>query len=704
MIKKKKCIEPIIESSKYLTFKNNINNFCKKSTILMLENLCNRTNIIVHHSYYFIRYYYAWLFEQKLEFPTIDHKMIRDIFTFVSTKTRKEQNKVYESSMEEFNNEIFSKLNLCPVSRNNITQSLTYETERIIVNMETNIKEHFKDHYDKYIKIEFNLYEKINNIKKNNTKETTRINIKQLYKDYNEIKFNIVDIHEPIIVEHYNFILYQRQKLFSHINEINENVLYDVKCNPLQYLRTFYIIVDTYEKRNIVYNMNESIKFSNSEIKEKNILITALNEKNDYQLPSLVPFTETISYDKKIKLFNVTPLQTTLIPKYFTIDSESIIQNFKELIKKNIYFFSDSRITNVETLRRNFNNEKTKSELWSIVFNMKHKFFKKRGNYKFNYTLTTDCFSCAGLFYHQDMKTIKKGRTKSIKSKFNNDPQYIESVIANSNLDLTKQIVCIDPNKRDLIYCGTYEDNNENNKLKLFRYTSCQRRKEMKTKLYNKRKYDPYIKKLESKKIIDKRSINTNALKKYIINCNKIDTILRPLYMKDIYRKLKWYSYLNQKKSENKMIKNFEKQMGHRKNTIVTIGDYSCKSSNMCGTLPAIAKSIIKIFKSAQYETYIISEVNTSKLCNHCGGEMETFLQRKSPKPPNKNNLNNKNFDANKLYPVHGLLRCKSVEHNCQVIHNRDTNAVLNMLKIVRLTKETLTRPLQYCHPIRNIL
>lgn len=41
----------------------------------------------------------------------------------------------------------------------------------------------------------------------------------------------------------------------------------------------------------------------------------------------------------------------------------------------------------------------------------------------------------------------------------------------------------------------------------------------------------------------------------------------------------------------------------------------------------------------------------------------------------------------------HGLLRCKSVTPLCQIIHNRDKNAVQNMLEIVKSLKKTGKRP-----------
>jgi len=44
-----------------------------------------------------------------------------------------------------------------------------------------------------------------------------------------------------------------------------------------------------------------------------------------------------------------------------------------------------------------------------------------------------------------------------------------------------------------------------------------------------------------------------------------------------------------------------------------------------------------------------------------------------------------------------GILRCQSVKHNCEIYHNRDKNAVQNMLKIVKSIFNTGKRPDIFC-------
>ena len=69
--------------------------------------------------------------------------------------------------------------------------------------------------------------------------------------------------------------------------------------------------------------------------------------------------------NEHIKLFNMLPLRTSLIPKHITLDSEILIQNFKDKIKNNINEFP-KEIINIENLRRKF--VKYQNTLWNLMF------------------------------------------------------------------------------------------------------------------------------------------------------------------------------------------------------------------------------------------------------------------------------------------------------------------------------------------------
>lgn len=195
------------------------------------------------------------------------------------------------------------------------------------------------------------------------------------------------------------------------------------------------------------------------------------------------------------------------------------------------------------------------------------------------------------------------------------------------------------------------------------------------------------IKELETLKSYDnKRSIDIEKIKIIAKENNEINKMLLESYKMKIYRKLRLNIKINTQKSESNMIKNFSKKMGSKNETMIIIGDYNSGSYNMKGLEPAICKKIRTIFGNAGYECYLIDEYNTSKLCNECEEELSKFLKRKSsnPKKSNEEEL------------VSGILRCQSSTHKSEIYHNRDKNAVKNMLKITETLISTKERPKKY--------
>jgi hypothetical protein len=86
-------------------------------------------------------------------------------------------------------------------------------------------------------------------------------------------------------------------------------------------------------------------------------------------------------------------------------------------------------------------------------------------------------------------------------------------------------------------------------------------------------------------------------------------------------------------------------------------------SNNMSNLEPIICKKFIKIFINAKFRTF--------KLCNCCHHNIEPFMIRKTYNP------NDKNITINKL------LSYQDDKQKCEIIYNRDKNAVQNMLNIL---------------------
>lgn len=121
----------------------------------------------------------------------------------------------------------------------------------------------------------------------------------------------------------------------------------------------------------------------------------------------------------------------------------------------------------------------------------------------------------------------------------------------------------------------------------------------------------------------------------------------------------------------------------------------------MKGIEPIICKRIRRIFKNAGYESYLINEYCTSKLCNCCHKELDKFLIRKSNKP--KDIMKNKNILVNVLLRHEVVNSDEEQEHLeiCKIYHNRDKNAVQNMISIIEELKKSGKRPL--CFTRENI-
>ena len=385
--------------------------------------------------------------------------------------------------------------------------------------------------------------------------------------------------------------------------------------------------------------------------------------------------------NKQIRLFNVLPLRTNIIPKNICIDTCALITNFlgEESTSEHL---------------KNYKKDNEYYALWNRFFNLKKRTFKKN-KYTFSHMIRTDGISCCVLFIKTDANGKPLSKTiqnKKCHEEINTD--YIEKAVITDEMK-QKKVVCVDPNLSDLIYCGA-KDKDDN--LRTFRYTQNQRRLET-----GKKKYAKIIHKVKTETKITNQSVQEiedilskfnskscsyDKFDKYILKKNETNTKLNDYYRKELFRKFKFNRFMNTQRSESNMIQNFIKVFGNPKDTIFIIGDYDKGSYNMRGKEPAICKKFRRIFKNAGFMTFLINEFRTSMLCNECCEELEKFHERLSHKP--------KLFKEGKTELVNGLLRCQSVKHKCEVIHNRDKNSVQNMLNIVNSIFETGSRPKEF--------
>ncbi len=345
----------------------------------------------------------------------------------------------------------------------------------------------------------------------------------------------------------------------------------------------------------------------------------------------------------------------------------------------------------------NYKQGNNQQLLWDYFFRTNKRVFKKN-KYQFNYMIKTDGVSISILFVRVDEKGEPVKKQKGKKYKEQTDCEYIEKIELTEELRKMKN-VSLDPGCSDLVYCGSRD---EKDNLETFRYTQNQRRLETRTKKYTKITHEvnketkinnQTVKQIESTlSVLNSKTVDYNDFKKYIIEKNKVNKLLYEHYQQDFFRKFKLNRFINTQKSEAKMIDNFKNKFGTPDKVLITFGDHDKGQHNMKGVEPVICKKFRRIFKNAGYKVFLINEFRTSKLCNCCHQELDKFLTRLSSKPKDKK--------KNKKVLVNGLLKHTvsnpEGELNqllCTIIHNRDKNAVQNMLNIVEHIKKTGERP-----------
>ncbi len=179
------------------------------------------------------------------------------------------------------------------------------------------------------------------------------------------------------------------------------------------------------------------------------------------------------------------------------------------------------------------------------------------------------------------------------------------------------------------------------------------------------------------------KTCDFEKFKSFISNKNRINSLLFEKYNKEIFRKYKWYGYLNRKHADTKLVKEIKKEFG--KDTIIFYGDASvgkgaCKKGNI--STPNIS---IKRLVQNNFKMYNLDEFRTSKLHYITEEPCDNLYMMD----------NNKDETKRKERKLHSVLTYK-MENKQSGCINRDENAVNNMIKIVNHHIKHKERPLKY--------
>ena len=607
MKKKKKSDSPL------KVIKTSLKSIClDKETILTINNYCKNLNLIVIHTYQFLRLFILHKYHQKETLPKIDEKFIEHIIKTIAIGDKRGRKFVNEELT------IFYETHYKPtlatdlkLSYSKYGNTIGYTATAILTCLETNIKTHFTKHLRRFINIQFDT----------DRAKQTKEEKQQLYKQtkiiFDDIIYNTdkseneckawKDIHKSFLIP----------------DKIKKNVHYDLECSPQNYLSPMIYM---------------SLKLE----------------------------------EQEKKLFQFCPLRKTLIPKYMTIDTKTLIT---------MLFNTKKNETTQGKLLDNLNE--SKELIWNTLFNMKKiNTLMNVDKYTFNHMFSTDGVGCSLLFTRVELKDTPIPQSKN-KNTGNKEYDYITE-LDNTELNHLKDYnkVAIDPGKNTLMFMTDDKGNT-------LTYTKMQRRIDT----YAKKKRQIMMKSFEEndiKKIEEplnqtcSMSCNYEKFIAYLKMRNQINQELQTYYEQELFRKLRWRSHIYTQKSESILINKIKRTFG--KKIVIGFGSFQ-QTQQMKHCMPTPNKSL-KDLLAKHFKLCIVDEFKTSKMCSFClEGETCYYKQRENPRPFRKGMVN-----------VHGLLTCtKCSKSSHSHLMNRDLNGSRNILYLMKEWIQHRKRPTQFC-------
>ena len=440
-----------------------------------------------------------------------------------------------------------------------------------------------------------------------------------------------------------------------------------------------------------------------------------LNNQPQTYLPSMIYMMRKVD-EKGMKMLNVFPLRTDMIPKHIRLDNEAIVN----LLWKKKHGPKYKRKTAAMAPSN-----------WAHLFKTGKRCFKPRNDPNsnedrpcFRHMIETNGISSSIIF------------SKKVMVNNSSKEKYVTDV---GPADLQeKTLVAIDPNVRDMCY-GSARTQETLNPIAIFlmmvimiiktmesleiegggadvqraimmvmmviiasrrramhkadsfmhfRYTQQQRLFETGTKRHNEQRKKLKKKEIDGKTVqeweeylstCNHKTLHIDSFKEYLKKKNEVNSKLLPFYGQEIFRKHQWWATINRQRSEQNMLNRFKKKYGDPTQVVIGFGNW-CPYRNPRHQPPFMRKGLRKLFQDAGYLVVLVDEFRTSAQCYHCReGKCETFLKCKNPRP----------WKSDETIVRHGLVRCTK----CNRLWNRDNNSSLNILRIMECHRAGHQRP-----------
>ena len=675
---------------KYRTVKCPLNSIIKDElNQSILFDACFRTHQIVIHTYQLLRLWILDKYHNNKSIPIITIDTIKMAFKALLKKSKgntpKNNNELLYKEFLELYETTYKHLNYdIKLDGLHLSHILNCMAVDMVTNIENNIKMNFFSYIRRFVNSYFKEH---NNILLENCEKGTKTNLrKQLNKELYEIKEDLINNTLKSNNKYHEWILEHRKFIFPSTYTYSSE--FDITNNPQNYLPGMIYMCLLLEKVNAksfqFFPLRTDAKMKYIPI-DTTILVDLFitSEHNKYY--SDISGYKDFIWDTYFKLD-----ETIFKQKNYNFDYRISTDCFAvsiQLINKNYIESEINKKYNMKNKRANIKNEtinmnslekeqyrkdiKEKSKVEKEEYKLKIKQQKDIEKEKFN-----------KLSKEEKKEVIKQQKLQKEKDKLtNNKIEYIEFPYLEQLTDKeytnlkTANWVCIDPGKKTLLYM-------KNNKGTKYRYTN--------------RKYITQIKRLKYQKLLknykdknnitqienelcnyNSKSCNLEKFKEFIKKKNELNILLLESYKKDIFRKYKWYSYINKKHAETNLVREIKTTFG--KDVKLIMGDWSDRLKKSPCKLKYISTPNVSLKRKLKehFTIYNLDEFRTSCL------NYKTEERCKNIYLPDKKKIYRK---------IHSVLTFQTESNRLGCI-NRDENAVNNMIKIVNSYLVDKTRP-----------
>jgi len=435
----------------------------------------------------------------------------------------------------------------------------------------------------------------------------------------------LMNCHQDIPVEYQEWSQMIREEYLPRTYE--KCYGYDVHVHPEKYI--YYLI-----------KMNEKIEQTNQQI-------------NDSELSTEEKRKQTN------RLFQPIPLRTSIIPCYFPIDVAVI----------NSYFLKKTGRSGLQKqLKEN------RSKIWDVLFHTDRRVMRKTG-YVFK-SIQTDGVGVSICFQREGHRSNDENNMME-----SDDSEIYISDLTEREIHecIGKKLIGSDPGKEDLTHLM-------DDRKRRLRYGTTQRRVESQAErnreilLIEKNRH--HITAEES--VLTKsscRTVDYQKFKDYIHLKTTLDEKIGWFYQQELYRKMKWRTSIDRRKSEDRFLNRIEQTYGPPEEIVICHGNWS-QGKQMKHLYPSLGIGMRRLLRR-RYKVLLVDEWGTSKYCNQCHAEL----------------IHHHSSETNKdLYRV---LRCSNCERGSSeskrtYFFNRDSNACMNILYLCHEWLENRRRPSPY--------